>query len=123
MVHIQAWTPCFARLNACGNSRRSSGTSSLAITTKIKNEMQVDIGQDRTDRTALRRTFFRPRHNSSHHEPRVQPFADQAQDERVCNSISNHLLQPIMLDVVKVAPDVRLEQVSNLLRDDDLPQC
>jgi hypothetical protein len=33
--------------------------------------------------------------------------------------MSNHLLQPIMLDVVKVTADVRLEQVSNLLRDED----
>jgi hypothetical protein len=33
--------------------------------------------------------------------------------------MSNHLLQPFMLDVVKVASDVGLEQVSNLLRDDD----
>ncbi len=81
--------------------------------------MQVDIGQDRADRPALRRSFFRSRNDSSHHKPRVQPFADQAQDERVCNPMSNHLLQPFMLDVVKVAADVGLEQVSNLLRDDD----
>ncbi len=91
----------------------------LLFEPKIKNKMQVDIGQDRTYRTALRGPFFRSRDNSSHHEPRVQPFADQAQDERVCNPMSNHLLQPIMLNVVKIAADVRLEQVSNLLRDDD----
>src|ERR1035438_608461 len=74
-----------------------------------KNKMQVDIGQDRTDRTPLRRPFFRSRYNSSNHEPRLQPFADQAQDERVCNPMSNHLLQPIMLDVVKISADVGLE--------------
>src|ERR1035437_1736674 len=49
----------------------------LLFEPKIKNEMQIDIRQDRTYRTALRRPFFRSRHNSSHHEPRVQPFADQ----------------------------------------------
>jgi len=70
-------------------------------------------------RPALWRSFLRSRNDSSHHEPCVQPFADQAQDERVCNPMSHHLLQPFMLDVVKVAADISLEQVSNLLRDDD----
>jgi len=91
----------------------------LLFEPEIENEMQVDIGQDRTDRTALRRPCFRSRDNSSHHELRIQPFADQAQDERVCNPMSNHLLQPIVLDVVKISTDVGLEQVSYLLRDDD----
>jgi DNA invertase Pin-like site-specific DNA recombinase len=63
----------------------------------------------RSHRPALRRSFFRSRNDSSHHKPRVQPFANQAQDERVCNPKSNHLLQPFMLDVVKVASDVGLE--------------
>jgi len=67
----------------------------------------------------LWRSFFRSRNDSSHHETCVQPFADQAQDERICHPMSHHLLQPFMLDVVKVATDVSLEQVSNLLRDDD----
>jgi len=67
----------------------------------------------------LWRSFFCSRNDSSHHESRVQPFADQAQDERVCDTMSHHLLQPFMLDVVKVAADISLEQVSNLLRDND----
>jgi hypothetical protein len=33
--------------------------------------------------------------------------------------MSHHLLQPFLLDVVKVAADISLEPVSNLLRDDD----
>ena len=37
--------------------------------------------------------------------------------------MSNHLLQPVMVDVVKVTADVRFEHVPNLPRDDDLPQC
>jgi hypothetical protein len=81
--------------------------------------MQVDIGQDRADWPALWRSFFCSRNDSSHHEPRVQPFADQAQDERICNPMCHHLLQPFMLDVVEVSSDVGLEQVSNLLRNDD----
>src|SRR5260370_28505714 len=56
--------------------------SDLLLEPEIKNEMQVDIGQDRADGPALWRSFFRSRNDSSHHETRVQPFADYAQDER-----------------------------------------
>jgi hypothetical protein len=57
----------------------------------------------------LWRSCFCSRNDSSHHEPCVQPFADQALDERICYPMSHHLLQPFMLDVVKVAADVGLE--------------
>jgi hypothetical protein len=57
----------------------------------------------------LWRSCFGSRNDSSHNETCVQPFADPAQDERICYPMSHHLLQPFMLDVVKVAADVGLE--------------
>src|ERR1035437_316810 len=86
----------------------------LLLKPEIKNVVQVDVGQDRAYRPALWRSFLRSRHDSSHHIARFQPFANQAQDDRVCNSMSNHLLQPFMLDVVEVPSDVGLKQVSYL---------
>jgi hypothetical protein len=81
----------------------------LLLEPKIKSEVQVDISQDRTDRSALGRSFLRSRDHSLQHISRIQPFADEAQDERVCDPMSDHLLQHFVLDVVKVAADVRLE--------------
>ena len=54
------------------------------------------------------------------HTAHFQPFSNQAQDDRGCNTMSNNLLQPFMLDVVEVTSDVGLKQVSSLLCDNDL---
>ena len=44
------------------------------------------------DRPPLRRSFLSSPHNSTVHEARIQPFANQAQDDRVSNPMSHHLL-------------------------------
>ena len=68
--------------------------------------------------SSLRRSFLSSRHHSTGHETRFQPFANQAQDDRVSNPMGYHFLEPIVLNVVKVSPNVGLEQVPYLLRDD-----
>jgi len=70
----------------------------------------------------LRRSFLGSRYDSTHHEASLQPLTDKLQDDRVRNAMGNHLLQPFMLDVVKISTDIGLEQVSYLLRDDDPAQ-
>ncbi|HET9364555.1 MAG TPA: hypothetical protein VFP71_06125 [Candidatus Angelobacter sp.] len=45
----------------------------------------------------------------------VEPFANQAQDQRISNAMGYHLPQPSVLDVVEVSSDVSLEHVPPFL--------
>jgi hypothetical protein len=53
---------------------------------------------------------------------RFTSFANQAQDDPVCNTVRHHPHQPLMIDVVKVSADVGLVEMPHFLGDQCGPQ-
>ena len=79
--------------------------------------MQIHVGQERAERTTLRRPRFHSRDHAVLHDPCPEPFANQAQDHRIRNPVGHHPLQPLMIDVIKVSSDVGLAEMPHFLGD------
>ncbi|PSR20068.1 MAG: hypothetical protein C7B45_16690 [Sulfobacillus acidophilus] len=56
------------------------------------------------------------------HHACFEPFAHEMQKSAIANAVGHHLAHPVMLDMVEIAANVRLEDPAGLVQDDVLPQ-
>src|SRR5262249_59829539 len=94
----------------------------LLLEPQVEHEVQVHVGQDWAERAALRRPRLRANDDAVLHDAGPEPFANQAQDDAVCDAVRHHSSQPLMIDMVEVSADVGLVEMPHFLGDQRDPQ-
>ena len=77
--------------------------------------MQEDVGQERADARALRRSFRRVLPFRSFEHAGFEPPANESQDSRVGDAMREHPEQPLVVYRVEEASDVRVEDPVHVL--------
>src|SRR5215831_2720779 len=90
---------------------------------KVKDVMQIDIGQQRRDHRPLRRIPLRLRPYAFLHHPGLQPFLDQAEDPAVGNAMLYELEHPFVGNRIEKSPDVSVKNVVHPLLRERLREC
>src|SRR5262249_54630526 len=73
----------------------------LLLEPEVEHKVQVYVGQDGAERAALRGSRFRSDDAAVLHDAGPEPFANQAQENAVCNAMRHHPPQPLMIDMVE----------------------
>src|SRR5215813_1069524 len=84
---------------------------------EVEHIVQIDVGEDGAERTALRRARLRTDDDPVLHDAGPEPFTNQAQNDAVRNAVRDHPPQPLMVDVVEVSVDVGFVEVPRFFRD------
>src|SRR5712692_3951906 len=85
---------------------------------EVEDVMQVEIGQGRRNHRTLGRPFLRLEPPSLLHDPRLQPFLDEADDTSVSNAMLDKALHPLVIDLVEERSDVQVEHPVHFLARD-----
>src|SRR5271157_4454938 len=72
-------------------------------------QVQVDVGQQRREDSALRGSRQRLPHRTVFHHPGLQPLSDQFQYPPIRDSLSHQHHQLFLIDAVEIALDVRID--------------
>src|SRR5215831_16832601 len=72
---------------------------------EVEHIVQIDVGEDGAERTALRRARLRTDDDPVLHDAGPEPFTNQAQNDAVRNAVRDHPPQPLMVDVVERTHD------------------
>jgi hypothetical protein len=89
----------------------------LFLEPQIEHKVQIHVGQERAERTTLRRSRFHSDDYAVLQDASPEPFSNQPQDHSVRNTVRHHSHQPLMINVVKVSADVGLVEMPHFLGD------
>jgi len=92
--------------------------TSPLLSPQIQHIVQVDIGKQRTDTSALRYAFLAASHRSILKHARIQPLLNVAQNALVCYTVLDELRQPFVVDGIKITPNVCIQHPAHLSRHD-----
>jgi hypothetical protein len=81
---------------------------------EIEDVVQVDVGQQRRDDRALRRAFLACHQLAFFQRAGLQPFAYEANDAWVTDSVLQELDQPLVADRVEEALDVGVHDPAHM---------
>src|SRR6202165_1231002 len=82
---------------------------------EVEDVMQVEISQGRRNYRALGRPFLRLEPPALLHDPRLQPFLDEADDTSVPDAMLDKALHPTVIDLVEERSDIQVEHPVHFL--------
>src|SRR5713101_4759288 len=66
----------------------------LLLEPQVEDKVQIHVSQEWAERTTLRGPLLRADDDAALHDAGPEPFANQAQDDPVCNAVRHHSHQP-----------------------------
>jgi hypothetical protein len=87
---------------------------SPAFSPDIEYVVQVDVAEERRDHRTLSSSAVSYGYDSVFEDARLEPFADQADDALVADTVFQEADQPIMVDAAGEVPDVGVKYVIHL---------
>jgi len=88
----------------------------------IQHVVQVDVGEQRRDHAALRRSASRAAEHALFEHPRLQPLVDHSPDEAVRDSLVEEFPKAAVVDGVEVLGDIDIHHPTEPPLHEAMPQ-
>ena len=95
---------------------------SPSLDPEVENIVEIDVRQQRTDTSALNRSYLTLNSPALFQHARLEPFLDQAHDAPVGYAVLDKLHQPSLIESVVKLPDVSVEHPVHFSRSDSYRQ-